>query len=130
MKNALVLVMLASGAIGCTPLKPDNCHKTTALGDCDSGRYTDQDEFGKQARTIKEAIESQLADRYAWKGKKCRLHLDFARDGKLENIETRAGNKEYCAALKAAAGRATFPSFPSDRIYDAFMGSRFEMKGE
>jgi hypothetical protein len=84
-------------------LHPDNCHKTIALSDCDSGRYTDQDEYGRQALAIKEAIESQLADRHAWKNKKCRLHMDFAYDGKLHNVESRDGNKAYCEALVSAA---------------------------
>lgn len=130
MKKNLMLILLVGAVAGCAPLHPDNCHKTTALGDCSSGRFTDQDEYGKQAREIKESIESQLTDRYAWAGKKCRLHLDFTRDGKLTNVETREGNKEYCAALKAAATRAIFPPFPNEPIYAAFAGSRFVLTGE
>ncbi|MDZ7324473.1 tolA family protein [Kosakonia sacchari] len=130
MKKFLLLILLGSVVAGCTPLHPSGCHKTTALGSCDSGRFTDQDEYGKQARAIKHAIESRLADRSEWKGKKCRLHMEFAYDGKLNNIETREGNKAYCAALKTAAQRATFPAFPSQRVYQAFESSRFVMVGE
>lgn len=130
MKTFLLVIFLAGVVTGCTPLHTSGCHKTTALGSCDSGRFTDQDEYGKQARAIKNAIESRLADRSGWKGKKCRLHLEFALDGTLKKIETREGNKAYCAALKTAAQRASFPAFPSQRIYQAFESSRFVMVGE
>lgn len=111
-----MLTVLVAPLIGCAPLHPTGCHKTVALGDCDSGRFTDQDEYGKQANAIKNAIESQLTDRYAWKGKKCRLHLEFTRDGKLTEVESRDGNKKYCAALKAAAEKASFPHSPTNRF--------------
>lgn len=130
MKKMLLLALLSSALVGCAPLYPDGCHKTTALGDCYSGRFTDQDKFGKQALKIKETIESELADRHAWRGKKCRLHFDFARSGKLENVEIRAGNKQYCAALKTAAQRASFAPFSDPELYTAFSGSRFDFKGE
>lgn len=130
MKKLLMLAVLAGAVSGCTPFQPDNCHKTVALGDCYSGRFTDPDEYGRQALAIKDAIESQLADRHAWKYKKCRLHLDFAYDGKLENVESRYGNKAYCAALVTAAKKATFPPFPNQHVYEAFAGSRFVITGE
>ncbi|MGC6203886.1 cell envelope integrity TolA C-terminal domain-containing protein [Citrobacter werkmanii] len=130
MNKLLSLLALVVSVTGCAPLHPDDCHKTTALGSCSSGRFTDNDEYGKQARAIKDAIESQLAQRYAWSGKKCKLHLDFAYDGKLKNIEVRDGNKQYCAALKVAAEQATFPPFPNESIYNAFAESRFNLQGE
>lgn len=130
MKKILMFVLLTGAVAGCTPLHPDNCHKTIALSDCDSGRYTDQDEYGRQALAIKEAIESQLADRHAWKNKKCRLHMDFAYDGKLHNVESREGNKAYCEALVSAAKKATFPPFPNQHVYEAFASSRFVILGE
>ncbi|EJP9635783.1 tolA family protein [Salmonella enterica] len=130
MTKRIILLTLVAYLSGCTPLHPSDCHKTTALGGCDSGRFTDNDEYGKQARAIKESIESQLTNRYAWSGKKCRLHLEFTYDGKLKYIETREGNKQYCAALKFAAERATFPSFPNENIYNAFAESRFNIQGE
>lgn len=125
-----MMAILAACVSGCAPLHPSNCHKTIALGGCDSGRFTDSDEYGRQANAIKKAIESQLTDPYLWKGKKCRLHLDFAADGTLQNIETREGNKEYCAALKSAALKASFPAFPNQAVYNAFASSRFILSGE
>ncbi|ECT9551493.1 tolA family protein [Salmonella enterica subsp. enterica] len=130
MNKSLALLVLIISVTSCTPLHPTGCHKTTALGSCSSGRFTDKDEYGKQARAIKESIESQLPNRYAWSGKKCRLHLDFTYSGKLKNIETSEGNKQYCAALKFAAERATFPPFPNETIYDAFAESLFNLEGE
>lgn len=69
MNKPLTLLALVVSVTGCAPLHPADCHKTTALGSCSSGRFTDNDEYGKQARAIKDAIESQLAQRYAWSGK-------------------------------------------------------------
>lgn len=61
---------------------------------------------------------------------KCRLHLEFARDGKLEKIDAVEGNKAYRAALREAAVRATFPAFTRQQVYDVFAQSRFNMQGE
>lgn len=130
MKKVLLLIMVATTTLGCTPLHPSNCHKTIALSNCGSGRYTDKDEYGAQASAIKEAVESQLADRNAWSGKKCRLHFDFAKNGKLENTIIRFGSKNYCAALKAAAAKAEFKPFPNEELYDTFANSRFDFNGK
>ncbi len=130
MKKAWIFVAAVVALSGCAPLHPSDCHKTSALGSCDSGRFSDEDEYGQQARGIKEAFESQLADRYAWRGKKCRLHLEFAQDGTLEKMNTAEGNKAYCAALREAAKSGTFPPFTNDKVYKAFAQSRFDMKGE
>ncbi|CAM4067673.1 cell envelope integrity TolA C-terminal domain-containing protein [Klebsiella africana] len=130
MKKRVMPVVLLVVLSGCAPLHPSDCHKTSALGSCSSGRFSDEDEYGQQARAIKNALEAQLADRYAWHGKKCRLHLEFARDGKLEKIDAVEGNKAYCAALREAAVRATFPAFTRQQVYDVFAQSRFNMQGE
>jgi len=100
MKKRVMPVMLLAVLSGCAPLHPSDCHKTSALGSCSSGRFSDEDEYGQQARAIKNALEAQLADRYAWHGKKCRLHLEFARDGKLKKIDAVEGNKAYCDAKR------------------------------
>ncbi len=130
MKKIMMLVILTIFTSSCTPLHPSDCHKTTALGSCSSGRFTDDDEYGKQASAIKVSIESQLRDRYAWSGKKCRIHMSFSYNGKLNSITTSEGNKQYCAALVEAANRAAFPPFTDKKIYDVFSQSRFDMKGE
>ena len=39
----VMLAILVSFVAGCAPLHPSNCHKTTALGSCSSGRWDDQD---------------------------------------------------------------------------------------
>ena len=49
-KKIVMLAILVSFVAGCAPLHPSNCHKTTALGSCSSGRWDDQDEWGEQAR--------------------------------------------------------------------------------
>lgn len=126
----IIIGILVTFTSGCAPLHPADCHKTTALGDCSSGRFTDKDEYGRQARAIKESIESQLPDRYGWTGKKCRIHVSFSYDGQLNSIRTSEGNKQYCAALVDAAKRATFAPFTNEKIYDAFSQSRFSIQGE
>ena len=114
MKKRVMPVMLLAVLSGCAPLHPSDCHKTSALGSCSSGRFSDEDEYGQQARAIKNALEAQLADR----------------DGKLKKIDAVEGNKAYCAALREAAARATFPAFTSQQVYDAFARSRFNMQGD
>jgi colicin import membrane protein len=36
---------------------------------------------GAQARAIRAAVNAKIDDPQRWKGKKCRLHLAFAKDG-------------------------------------------------
>ncbi|MDA6380308.1 hypothetical protein OSK71_26235, partial [Escherichia coli] len=62
-KKIVMLAILVSFVAGCAPLHPSNCHKTTALGSCSSGRWDDQDEWGEQARGIRDAINAKLDDR-------------------------------------------------------------------
>ncbi len=47
-KKIVILAILVSFVAGCAPLHPSNCHKTTALGSCSSGRWDDQDEWGSR----------------------------------------------------------------------------------
>ncbi|MEL0553405.1 MULTISPECIES: cell envelope integrity TolA C-terminal domain-containing protein [Enterobacteriaceae] len=127
--KVLLLAILVSLATGCAPLQPSGCHKTTATGSCGSGRWEDQDEWGAQARAIKAAIDAQVEDPQRWEGKKCRLHLEFAKDGTVLNISTSKGNKAYCEALRSAARKATFPGFTNPEVYRDFQKSGFDMRG-
>ncbi|MBU5923203.1 MULTISPECIES: cell envelope integrity TolA C-terminal domain-containing protein [Enterobacter] len=124
-----MLAIVASLAAGCAPLHPSGCHKTTATGSCGSGRWDDQDEWGAQARAIKAAIEDKIDEPQKWKGKKCRLHIEFAQDGTALNISTSDGNKAWCEALKSAAQKATFPAFNNPEVYRDFQKSGFDMRG-
>ncbi|EPO7502646.1 cell envelope integrity TolA C-terminal domain-containing protein [Escherichia coli] len=110
-KKIVMLAILVSFVAGCAPLHPSNCHKTTALGSCSSGRWDDQDEWGEQARGIRDAINAKLDDPQKWKRKKCRLHMEFSRDGTALKISTSNGDKAYCEAIKSAAHKAKFPAF-------------------
>ena len=130
MKKTIVMVGLVILASSCAPFHPSDCHKTSALGSCSSGRFSDDGEYGRQARAIKESIDSRLSNRYGWTGKKCTIHLSFSDEGKLNSVTTSEGNKAYCAALVDAAKRATFPPFTDKQVYDAFAQSRFSMQGE
>ena len=130
MKKTIVMVGLVILASSCTPFHPSDCHKTSALGSCSFGRFSDDDKYGKQARAIKESIDSRLSNRYGWTGKKCTIHLRFSDEGKLNSVTTSEGHKAYCAALVDAAKRATFPPFTDKQVYDAFAQSRFSMQGE
>ncbi len=100
-KKIVMLAILVSFVAGCAPLHPSNCHKTTALGSCSSGRWDDQDEWGEQARGIRDAINAKLDDPQKWKRKKCRLHMEFSRDGTALKISTSNGDKTYCEAIKS-----------------------------
>ena len=124
-----MLVVLVSLVAGCTALHPSGCHKTTALGGCGSGRWEDQDEWGAQARGIKAAIEDKITEPQRWKGKNCRLHMEFAQDGRALKVSTSKGNKEYCEAVKLAAQKAKFPAFRNPEVYRDFEKSRFDMEG-
>lgn len=107
-KKIVMLAILVSFVAGCAPLHPSNCHKTTALGSCSSGRWDDQDEWGEQARGIRDAINAKLDDPQKWKRKKCRLHMEFSRDGTALKISTSNGDKAYCEAIKSAAHKSLF----------------------
>ncbi|MDI3362952.1 cell envelope integrity TolA C-terminal domain-containing protein [Lelliottia wanjuensis] len=129
MKRILTLAVLVGLISGCAPLHPSGCHKTTATGNCSSGRWDDKDEWGAQARAIRDAINAELADPQSWKGKTCRLHIQFAQDGTASNITTSEGNKAYCEALKSAAQKAKFPAFTNPEVYRDFQRAGFGMRG-
>ncbi|HAK7943901.1 TPA: tolA family protein [Salmonella enterica] len=124
-----MLTIVTSLAVGGAPLHPSGCHKTTATGSCSSGRWDDQDEWGAQARAIRAAINARLDEPQNWKGKKCRLHIEFAQDGMALNISTSNGNKAYCNAIKSAALKAKFPAFKNPEVYRDFQKSGFDMRG-
>ena len=128
-KKIAVLAILMNLAARCAPLHPSGCHKTTATGSCSSGRWDDQDEWGAQARAIRAAINAKLEEPQNWKGKKCRLHIEFAQDGTPLNISTSNGNKTYCEAIESAAHKATFPAFTNLEVYRDFQKSGFDMRG-
>lgn len=124
-----MLAVVVSLLAGCAPLQPSGCHKTSAIGSCSSGRWNDQDEWGAQARGIKAAIEDKIAEPERWKGKKCRLHMEFAQDGTALKVSTSNGNKEYCEAVKLAAQQAKFPAFRNPEVYRDFQKVGFDMRG-
>ena len=129
MKKPLTLAMVILLLSGCAPLHPSGCHKTTATGNCSSGRWDDKDEWGAQARAIRDAINAQLVNPQSWKGKECRLHIQFAEDGTASNITTSDGNKAYCEALKSAAQKAKFPAFTNPEVYRDFQKAGLGMRG-
>ena len=128
-KKIVMLTIVVILAAGCAPLHPSDCHKTTATGNCSSGRWDDQDEWGAQARAIRAAINAQLDEPQNWKGKKCRLHIEFTQDGTALNISTSNGNKAYREAIKSAAHKAKFPAFNNPEVYRDFQKSGFDMGG-
>ena len=128
-KKIVIVAFVVNMAAGCAPLHPSGCHKTTATGSCSSGRWDDQDEWGAQARAIRAAINAKLDEPQNWKGKKCRLHIEFAQDGTPLNITTSNGNKAYCEAIKSAAQKAKFPAFNNPEVYRDFQKSGFDMRG-
>lgn len=125
----VMLVVVGSLATGCVPLHPSGCHKTTATGSCSSGRWDDQDEWGAQARAIRAAVNAKLVEPEKWKGRKCRLHIEFEQDGSASNISTSNGDKAYCEAVKSAAQNAKFPDFANPELYRDFQKSGFDMRG-
>lgn len=127
--KTLMLAVVVSLAAGCAPLQPSGCHKTSAIGSCSSGRWDDQDEWGAQARDIKAAIEDKIADPQRWKDKKCRLHMEFAQDGRALKVSTSDGDKGYCEAVKLAAQKAKFPAFTNPEVYRDFQKVGFDMQG-
>lgn len=125
----VMLVVVGSLATGCVPLHPSGCHKTTATGSCSSGRWDDQDEWGAQARAIRAAVNAKLVKPEKWKGRKCRLHIEFEQNGSASNISTSNGDKAYCEAVKSAAQNAKFPVFTNPELYRDFQKSGFDMRG-
>lgn len=128
-KKIVMVALVVNMVAGCAPLHPSGCHKTTATGSCSSGRWDDQDEWAAQARAIRAAINAKLDEPQNWKGKKCRLHIEFAQDGTPLNISTSNGNKAFCEAIKSAAQKAKFPAFNNPEVYRDFQKSGFDMRG-
>lgn len=128
-KKIVMVALVVNMVAGCAPLHPSGCHKTTATGSCSSGRWDDQDEWGAQARAIRAAINAKLDEPQNWKGKKCRLHIEFAQDGTPLNISTSNGNKAFCEAIKSAAQKAKFRAFNNPEVYRDFQKSGFDMRG-
>ena len=87
------------------------------------------DEWGAQACAIRNAINANVTDPQKWKGKYCRVYLEFKQDGTVTSVRTSEGNPAYCEALKSAVRNATFPAFRNPAVYHDFEKSRFEMKG-
>lgn len=125
----VMLVVVGSLATGCVLLHPSGCHKTTVTGSCSSGRWDDQDEWGAQARAIRAAVNAKLVEPEKWKGRQCRLHIEFEQDGSASNISTSNGDKAYCEAVKSAAQNAKFPVFTNPELYRDFQKSGFDMRG-
>lgn len=78
---------------------------------------------------IRDAINAKLDDPQKWKRKKCRLHMEFSRDGTALKISTSNGDKAYCEAIKSAAHKAKFPAFNNPEVYRDFQKSGFDMRG-
>lgn len=84
---------------------------------------------GVQARAIRDAVNANFAEPQRWKGKKCRLHMEFAEDGTVLEVSTSNGNKEYCEAERVAAQEAKFPASTNPQVYRDFQESGFDMRG-
>jgi len=78
---------------------------------------------------IKAVIEDKIAEPQRWKGKKCRLHIEFAQNGTALKVSTNNGNKVYCEAEKLAAQKAKFPAFSNPEVYRDFEKAGFDMRG-
>jgi len=118
---------------GCAPLTPHECIKKSALDSCSykrSGKVSDKDIYGQQASGIKKSLDAALSAPHAWNGKRCNVHLDFKKDGTLENFIVKGGDKDYCQALAGAAKRARFPAFNDQRVFDEMGSARWNMEGQ
>ncbi|MFV6584476.1 cell envelope integrity TolA C-terminal domain-containing protein [Klebsiella pneumoniae] len=128
-KTALVLAIVSMVITGCAPLKPTGCHKLRATDSCNTVRWNDQDEWALQARKMRAAINARLDNPEKWKGKQCWLVVGLAPDGTTTNITTGEGNKDYCAAIKAAAEKATFPAFSRPELLKNIAAFNLDMYG-
>lgn len=129
LKKIVMLTFWVGFVAGCTPLHPSDCHKTTATGSCSSGRWDDQDEWGRKRGESELQLMPNLMSRITGKGKKCRLHMEFSQDGTALKISTSNGDKAYCEAIKSAAHKAKFPAFNNPEVYRDFQKSGFDMRG-
>lgn len=65
------IVMLTFGSVllWMHTLHPSDCHKTTATGSCSSGRWDDQDEWGRKRGESELQLMPNLMSRITGKGK-------------------------------------------------------------
>lgn len=92
-------------------------------------RWNDQDEGALQARKMRAAINARLDNPGRWKGKQCWLVVGLAPDGTTTNISTGEGNRDYCAAIKTAAEKATFPAFSRPESLKKITAFNLDMNG-
>ena len=78
-KKIAVVAIVVNLAAGCAPLHPSGCHKTTATGNCASGRWDDRDEWGAQARAIRAAINAEIEEPQTGKGNNAGCILNLLR---------------------------------------------------
>ncbi|EHG8285147.1 tolA family protein [Klebsiella oxytoca] len=128
-KTAILLAIFSMMITGCAPLKPTGCHKLRATDSCNTVRWNDQDEWASQARKMRAAINARLDNPVRWKGKQCWLVVGLAPDGTTTNITTGEGNKDYCAAIKAAAEKATLPAFSRPESLKKITAFNLDMNG-
>jgi membrane protein involved in colicin uptake len=132
MKN-IILILFSVALAGCTPLAPSECNKASSLDSCSytrSGKVGDKDIYGQQASGIKKALDAALSAPHAWNGKRCNAHLDFKKDGTLDNFIVKGGDKDYCQALTEAAKHARFPAFTDQHVFDVMGSARWNMEGQ
>ncbi|AMG59085.1 cell envelope integrity TolA C-terminal domain-containing protein [Pantoea vagans] len=129
----IIAIFCSILSAGCAPLTPHECIKKSALDSCsykNSGKVSDKDIYGQQASGIKTSLDAALSAPHAWTGKRCNVHLDFKKDGTLENFIIKRGDKDYCRALTEAAKRARFPAFTDQHVFDVMGSARWNMEGQ
>nr|WP_239659185.1 cell envelope integrity protein TolA [Klebsiella michiganensis] len=78
---------------------------------------------------MRAAINACLDNPGRWKGKQCWLVVGLSPDGTTTNISTGEGNKDYCAAIKTAAVKATFPVFSRSESHKNIAAFNLDMNG-
>lgn len=76
--------------------------------------------MGRAYGGIRAAINTNLTEPQRWKGKECRLHMEFAQYGRALKISICNGNEEYCEAVKLVAQKAEYPAFSNPDVYRGF----------
>lgn len=70
------------------------------------------------AEALRDAVQSKMPDG-DYKGQRCTVRINMARDGMLMDAYTEGGDPALCSAALEALRKAKIPPAPTDEVYAA-----------
>lgn len=74
----------------------------------------------RYALVIKNAVQMNMYNASAYKGKVCTIHMMLRRDGTVEKATAENGDPELCNAALTAVKNANIPPAPDEKTWQVF----------